>query len=112
MHSMRSIGDRPRSSGRSETSWLNWLFSVLTSILGIVYMAYGKRQVKFVPLLCGLALCVYTTSSTAGLARGRGSALAARRSSSTAESVERPFVPCGAVLRVMLGDRGGTGDEQ
>jgi len=35
-------------------------FSVFTSILGIVYMAYGKRQVKYVPLLCGLALCVYT----------------------------------------------------
>ncbi|HSV20512.1 MAG TPA: amino acid transport protein [Casimicrobiaceae bacterium] len=35
-------------------------FSIFVSILGIAYMAYGKRQVKYVPLLCGLALCVYT----------------------------------------------------
>ena len=31
-------------------------FSIFVSILGIAYMAYGKRQVKYVPLLCGLAL--------------------------------------------------------
>jgi hypothetical protein len=36
------------------------LFSAFASLLGIAYMAYGKRQVKYVPLLCGLALCVYT----------------------------------------------------
>jgi hypothetical protein len=35
-------------------------FSIFVSILGIAYMAYGKRQVKYAPLLCGLALCVYT----------------------------------------------------
>jgi hypothetical protein len=36
------------------------IFNIFASILGIAYMAYGKRQVKYVPLLCGLALCVYT----------------------------------------------------
>jgi len=36
------------------------VFSVFASIVGMAYMAYGKRQVKYVPLLCGLALCVYT----------------------------------------------------
>jgi hypothetical protein len=36
------------------------VFSVFASIVGMAYMAYGKRQVKYVPLLCGVALCVYT----------------------------------------------------
>ena len=36
------------------------IFSIFASLVGIAYMAYGKRQVKYVPLLCGLALCVYT----------------------------------------------------
>lgn len=35
-------------------------FGVLTSALGVAYMVYGKRQTKFVPLIAGLALCVYS----------------------------------------------------
>ena len=34
-------------------------FSLFAGILGVAYMAYGKRQVKYVPLLCGIGLCAY-----------------------------------------------------
>lgn len=35
-------------------------FGIVTSALGLAYMAYGRRQAKFVPLVAGLALCVYS----------------------------------------------------
>jgi hypothetical protein len=33
---------------------------IVASLLGLVYITYGKRQVKYAPLLCGVALCTYT----------------------------------------------------
>jgi hypothetical protein len=33
---------------------------IVTSALGLAYITYGKRQVKFVPIIAGLALCVYS----------------------------------------------------
>jgi hypothetical protein len=32
---------------------------ILTGAIGVGYFMYGKRQTKFVPLLAGMALCVY-----------------------------------------------------
>ena len=32
---------------------------ILTGAIGVGYFMYGKRQTKFVPLLAGVALCVY-----------------------------------------------------
>jgi multisubunit Na+/H+ antiporter MnhC subunit len=32
---------------------------ILTGAIGVAYFIYGKRQARFVPLLAGLALCVY-----------------------------------------------------
>ena len=28
-------------------------------VFGVAYFVYGKRQVKFTPMLAGVALCVY-----------------------------------------------------
>ena len=35
------------------------LIGILTGAVGVGYFIYGKRQTKFVPLLAGMALCVY-----------------------------------------------------
>jgi hypothetical protein len=35
------------------------LIGILTGAIGVGYFIYGKRQTKFVPLLAGMALCVY-----------------------------------------------------
>lgn len=32
---------------------------ILAGAIGVGYFMYGKRQTKFVPLLAGMALCVY-----------------------------------------------------
>ena len=32
---------------------------ILTGAIGVGYFMYGKRQTKFVPLIAGMALCVY-----------------------------------------------------
>jgi hypothetical protein len=34
--------------------------SIFTSALGMAYIVYGRRQAKFVPLIAGVALCLYT----------------------------------------------------
>jgi len=34
-------------------------FSLVVSAIGAAYFVYGKRQTKFVPLICGFVLCVY-----------------------------------------------------
>jgi hypothetical protein len=36
------------------------VIGIFTSIVGIAYIAYGKRQTKFVPLISGVALCAYS----------------------------------------------------
>ena len=36
------------------------LIGIVTSIVGIAYITYGKRQTKFVPLMAGVALCAYS----------------------------------------------------
>ena len=36
-----------------------FVVGLFTGALGVGYFIYGKRQAKFVPLLCGIALCVY-----------------------------------------------------
>ena len=33
---------------------------LVTGALGVAYIAYGKRQTKFAPLLAGIALCSYS----------------------------------------------------
>jgi len=35
------------------------LIGLLAGAVGVAYIAYGKRQTKFVPLLSGVALCAY-----------------------------------------------------
>ncbi len=39
---------------------LTFFLGIVASALGLAYIAYGKRQVKFVPLVAGVALCSYT----------------------------------------------------
>jgi hypothetical protein len=36
------------------------LIGIFAGIVGIAYIAYGKRQTKFVPLISGVALCAYS----------------------------------------------------
>jgi hypothetical protein len=35
------------------------LIGFVTGVFGVAYFVYGKRQVKFTPMLCGVALCAY-----------------------------------------------------
>ena len=35
------------------------LIGFVAGVFGVAYFVYGKRQVKFTPMLCGVALCVY-----------------------------------------------------
>jgi hypothetical protein len=35
------------------------LWGLLFSSVGVGFLLYGKRQRSVVPLLCGLALCIY-----------------------------------------------------
>jgi hypothetical protein len=35
------------------------LIGIVTGAFGIAYMAYGRRQTKFVPMIAGLLLCAY-----------------------------------------------------
>ncbi len=32
---------------------------IVTGALGFAYIVYGRRQQRFAPLLCGIALCAY-----------------------------------------------------
>jgi hypothetical protein len=32
---------------------------IITGALGFAYIAYGRRQTKFVPLIAGVGLCAY-----------------------------------------------------
>jgi hypothetical protein len=39
---------------------MNQLFvGLIAGAFGMAYFVYGKRQAKFAPMLCGIALCVY-----------------------------------------------------
>ena len=39
---------------------MNELFAgVIAGVFGMAYFVYGKRQAKFVPMICGVLLCVY-----------------------------------------------------
>ncbi len=40
-----------------DTATLVW--GLLFGAIGVGYFVYGKRQAMLVPLVCGLALCVY-----------------------------------------------------
>ena len=33
---------------------------IVTGALGVGYIVYGRRQVKFVPVISGVALCAYS----------------------------------------------------
>ncbi|MEO8565056.1 MAG: hypothetical protein ABI541_01630 [Betaproteobacteria bacterium] len=35
------------------------LIGIVTGALGIAYIAYGRRQTKFAPLIAGVFLCAY-----------------------------------------------------
>jgi hypothetical protein len=35
------------------------LIGIVTGAFGVAYMAYGRRQTKFVPMIAGLLLCAY-----------------------------------------------------
>ena len=32
---------------------------LMTGVVGAAYFVYGKKQAKFMPMLCGALLCVY-----------------------------------------------------
>jgi hypothetical protein len=32
---------------------------IVTGVLGVAYIAYGRRQTKFAPLIAGVFLCAY-----------------------------------------------------
>ena len=32
---------------------------LIAGVFGTAYFVYGKRQMKFAPMICGVALCVY-----------------------------------------------------
>jgi hypothetical protein len=36
------------------------VIGIIASVVGIAYIAYGRRQTKFVPLISGVALCSYS----------------------------------------------------
>jgi len=39
---------------------MNELFvGLIAGAFGMAYVVYGKRQTKFAPMICGVALCVY-----------------------------------------------------
>ncbi len=33
------------------------LIGIVTGAVGLAYIVYGKRQTRFVPLICGVLLC-------------------------------------------------------
>jgi hypothetical protein len=35
------------------------LIGIVTGALGLAYIAYGRRQTKFAPLIAGVFLCAY-----------------------------------------------------
>ena len=35
------------------------LIGFVAGVFGVAYFVYGKKQVRFTPMLCGAALCVY-----------------------------------------------------
>lgn len=35
-------------------------FGILTGALGVGYIAYGRRQTKFMPMISGVMLCAYS----------------------------------------------------
>jgi len=37
-----------------------FIIGLITGTLGVAYIVYGRRQTKFVPLIAGLSLCVYS----------------------------------------------------
>jgi len=36
-----------------------FLIGIVTGILGVAYITYGRRQTKFAPLMAGVFLCAY-----------------------------------------------------
>ena len=36
------------------------VIGVLTSAVGLAYIAYGRRQTRFMPIIAGVALCAYS----------------------------------------------------
>ncbi len=37
----------------------HFFIGIVTGALGFAYIVYGRRQARFAPLLCGVALCAY-----------------------------------------------------
>jgi hypothetical protein len=35
------------------------IIGLIAGVFGMAYFVYGKRQAKFSPMICGVALCVY-----------------------------------------------------
>jgi len=35
------------------------IVGLIAGVFGMAYFVYGKRQTKFAPMICGVALCVY-----------------------------------------------------
>ena len=38
---------------------LTLIIGIVTGVLGLAYIAYGRRQTKFAPLIAGVFLCAY-----------------------------------------------------
>lgn len=49
---------RPRLTVTMDTS-TSLIIGVVTGAFGMAYFVYGKKQQQFVPLVAGIALCVY-----------------------------------------------------
>lgn len=37
----------------------NLLFGLFAGAFGVAYFVYGRRQMKFVPIIAGVLLCIY-----------------------------------------------------
>jgi hypothetical protein len=37
-----------------------FLWSIIFGAIGMGYLVYGKKQARFVPLICGIVLCSFT----------------------------------------------------
>ena len=47
------------SAGLNAFAMSTLLIGIVTGALGLAYIAYGRRQTKFAPLVAGVFLCAY-----------------------------------------------------
>jgi hypothetical protein len=37
-----------------------FVIGIITGVLGVAYIVYGRRQIKFMPVIAGVSLCAYS----------------------------------------------------